>query len=62
MNGQIALYRECCFPNCKKVTFLGFWGVDRPPPDPPLVNSARSKLCRNSQVAQEKQRDNNQYF
>ena len=35
MDGEMALYRECCLPKCKKnmvkkVTFLGFKGSDRP--------------------------------
>ena len=35
MDGKMALYRECCFPKCKKnmvkkVTFLGFRGAIAP--------------------------------
>jgi len=33
MDGKMALYRECCFPNCTKVnkaTFLGFRENGRP--------------------------------
>jgi len=39
MDDKMALYRECCFPNCaNKVTILGFrWGDRSPPVDPPLI-------------------------
>jgi len=42
MDSKMTFYRECCFPNCskswcKKVTFVGLMGSDRPSPlDPPL--------------------------
>jgi len=40
MDGKMALYRECCFPDCTKswwnqVTVEGFMGSDRP--DPPWI-------------------------
>jgi len=41
-DGKIALHRECCFPNCKKimvnkVTLAGFrgWSPQSPPLEPP---------------------------
>jgi len=55
MDDKMALYRDCCFPNCKtmvnKVTFVGFRGSDRlnlPLLDPPLYPSLRnSTVTRN---------------
>jgi len=37
IHNTIALYRECCFPNCtkSKVTFVGFRAGDHPPGSAP---------------------------